>query len=107
MSVSPLFGQLKTNRELGYECYGVIIGNYFFPSSVEHELLCQNSNIMLWGKVEDTGHLGRADGSSEVNIQGPHHCTKSALLRTIRPGPGTISSESERGLVIFFYLQAV
>lgn len=62
---------------------------------------------MLQGKVEDTGHPGREDGSFEVNIQGPHHGTKSALPRAVWLGPGTIYGESKRGSVIFFNLQAV
>lgn len=64
-------------------------------------------SIMLQGKVEVTGHPGREDGSFEVDIQGPQHCTKSALLRAIWPGPGTIYGESKRGSVIFLNLHAV
>lgn len=62
---------------------------------------------MLWGKVEDTEHPGREYWSFEVNMQGPHHCTKSGLLRAIWPGPSTIYGESKEGSVIFFNLQAV
>lgn len=61
---------------------------------------------MLWGKVEDTEHPGR-DRSLEVNRQGPHYYTKSALVRAMWPGPGTIHGESKERSVIFFNLQAV
>lgn len=62
---------------------------------------------MLCSEAEDSGHPGRGDWSFEANIQEPHRCTKSALLRAMWPGPGTIYGESNRRLVIFFNLQAV
>lgn len=107
MPATSLIGQLKRNSVRMWVVGSPYRELFFFHSSVEHELWYQNSSIMLWGKVEDTEHLGREDWSFQGSMQGPHHCTKSVLLRARWPGPGTIYGESKKGSVIFFNPQAV